>query len=67
VRYGHHFREYCKVRPGITGCGSERAQQPSYRRRVALDVIYVKRRNIALNSMILARTLPAVLLQRGSC
>lgn len=67
-RYGHHFSHYCRVRPGITGLWQVSGRSNvSYRRRVAMDVVYIRRRNVMLNSLIMARTLPAVLLQRGSC
>lgn len=67
-RYGHHFRQYCAVRPGITGLWQVSGRNnTTYRRRVALDVMYVRRRNVMLYGAIMARTLPAVLLQRGSC
>lgn len=67
-RYGHHFSHYCRVRPGITGLWQVSGRSNvSYRRRVAMDVVYIRRRNVVLNSVIMARTLPAVLLQRGSC
>lgn len=67
-RYGHHFSQYCTVRPGITGLWQVSGRSnTSYRRRVAMDVVYVRRRNVMLNSVIIARTVPAVLLQRGSC
>jgi exopolysaccharide production protein ExoY len=68
TRYGHHFTQYCTVRPGITGLWQVSGRSnTSYRRRVAMDVVYVRRRNVMLNGMIIARTVPAVLLQRGSC
>jgi len=67
-RYGHHFRQYCAVRPGITGLWQVSGRSnTTYRRRVAMDVMYVRRRNVMLYGAIMARTLPAVLLQRGSC
>jgi exopolysaccharide production protein ExoY len=67
VRYGRYFHDYCKVRPGITGlwqvCGRNNV---SYRRRVALDVTYTRRRSTLLNLAILGATIPSVLLARGS-
>ena len=38
----------------------------SYRRRVALDVLYAKRKSFSLYCYILLKTLPAVLLREGS-
>jgi exopolysaccharide production protein ExoY len=68
TRYGHHFSHYCRVRPGITGLWQVSGRSnTSYRRRVAMDVVYIRRRTMVLNGMIMVRTLPVVLLQRGSC
>jgi exopolysaccharide production protein ExoY len=68
VRYGTYFHDYCKVRPGITGLWQVSGRSnTSYRQRVAMDVLYVRRRSLRLNGMIIAKTLPAVMLQRGSC
>ena len=67
-RYGNRFTEYCKVRPGITGLWQVNGRSnTSYRQRVAMDVLYVRRRSLRLNGMIIAKTLPAVMLARGSC
>jgi exopolysaccharide production protein ExoY len=66
-RYGHHFAAYCQCRPGITGLWQVSGRNnTSYRRRVAMDVLYARSRNLRLNGLILARTLPAVLRQHGS-
>lgn len=68
VRYGRRFAHYCRVRPGITGLWQVNGRSnTSYRRRVAMDVIYVYRRSLRLNWLIIVKTLPAVLLRRGSC
>jgi lipopolysaccharide/colanic/teichoic acid biosynthesis glycosyltransferase len=37
----------------------------AYRRRVAYDVIYARRRSLGLNLAILAKTGPAVIRRRG--
>ena len=67
-RYGNRFVDYCRVRPGITGLWQVNGRSnTSYRQRVAMDVLYVRRRSLVLNGMIIAKTLPAVMLQRGSC
>lgn len=67
VRYGRSFGWYCTVRPGMTGLWQVSGRNSvSYRRRVALDVVYAQRRSVTLNVTILARTLPAVLLRDGS-
>lgn len=67
VRYGRRFNTYCQVRPGITGLWQVSGRNDtSYRRRVAMDVLYVRSRTLRLNGLIMAKTLPAVLLQHGS-
>lgn len=67
IRYGHRFEAYCKVRPGITGLWQISGRNDtSYRRRVAMDVLYVRTRSLLLYSLIIFRTIPAVLRQQGS-
>lgn len=67
VRYGRAFRYYKVLRPGITGLWqSSGRNNVSYRRRVAMDVLYAKRRSVGLYLYILLKTVPAVLLRDGS-
>jgi len=67
ARYGRRFRNYCSVRPGITGLWQVSGRNDlSYRRRVAIDTLYSRVRNGRLDLKILVMTLPAVLLKRGS-
>lgn len=67
-RYGYRFKSYSSVRPGITGLWQVSGRsEVQYRRRVALDVTYVRRRSVKLYSRILIGTIPAVLMARGSC
>ena len=67
ARYGHRFRDYCAVKPGITGLWQVSGRNDtSYRTRVALDSVYARRRNLGLDIYILAVTVPAVLTRRGS-
>jgi exopolysaccharide production protein ExoY len=67
TRYGRRFAAYCAQRPGITGLWQVSGRNDvSYRRRVALDTAYAARKSIALDMRILAATIPAVLLRRGS-
>jgi lipopolysaccharide/colanic/teichoic acid biosynthesis glycosyltransferase len=67
-RYGASFRHYCTVKPGITGLWQVSGRNnTSYRKRVALDVLYARRRSAGLDLLILLRTVPAVLLRQGSC
>jgi lipopolysaccharide/colanic/teichoic acid biosynthesis glycosyltransferase len=66
-RYGRRFAAYCAQRPGITGLWQVSGRNDvSYRRRVALDTAYSARKSIALDMRILAATIPAVFLRRGS-
>lgn len=67
-RYGHRINTYCRVRPGITGLWQVSGRnETTYRRRVALDVVFVRHHSPSLYLAILVRTVPAVLLARGSC
>lgn len=65
--YREHLLEYKAVRPGITGLWqvSGRADT-TYAERVALDVEYVETRNFWIDVSIVARTITAVLFQRGA-
>jgi lipopolysaccharide/colanic/teichoic acid biosynthesis glycosyltransferase len=66
-QYGVHFRHYCAVRPGLTGLWQVSGRNNvSFRRRIVMDVAYVRARCLMLDVSILAKTLPAVLQQRGS-
>lgn len=66
-RYGHYIRDYLAVRPGITGLWQVSGRNDtSYRRRVALDVVYSRRKSLMMDIRILLMTIPAVLLRRGS-
>lgn len=67
VRYGPYFEHYCHVRPGLTGLWQTSGRSDtSYGERVALDVAYVARKGIALDSLLVCKTVPAVMLARGS-
>lgn len=66
-RYGRAFRHYCSVRPGITGLWQVSGRNDvSYRRRVALDRVYAKSKCLRTDLVIIAKTVPAVLLRSGS-
>jgi len=61
-RYGPYVSSYLSVRPGLTGLWQiTRNEETSYRRRVATDVCYVRKRSLLLDCRILLRTIPAVL------
>lgn len=66
TRYGRYFEHYCRVQPGITGMWQVMGRNDvSYRRRVALDVTYVKVRSTMTYFTVLAKTVPAVLNRSG--
>ncbi len=66
-RYGRYLTEYCSVRPGISGLWQVSGRNDvSYRRRVALDVIFVRKNTVEMYFWVLLRTLPAALSARGS-
>jgi lipopolysaccharide/colanic/teichoic acid biosynthesis glycosyltransferase len=67
ARYGRYFAHYCANKPGITGLWQVSGRNNvSYRRRVAMDVVYARRRTMQLYLRILVATLPAVVLRRGA-
>jgi lipopolysaccharide/colanic/teichoic acid biosynthesis glycosyltransferase len=67
-RYGARLRHYHAVKPGITGLWQVSGRSSvGYRRRVAMDSLYARRRTIGLDLWIIVMTVPAVLLKRGSC
>lgn len=66
-RYGRRIAEYCSVRSGITGLWQISGRSDvDYRRRVAIDVTYVRAKSFLLDVKILVLTVPAVLLRRGA-
>jgi exopolysaccharide production protein ExoY len=66
-RYGRRFSHYCAVRPGLTGLWQVSGRSDaSYRSRVAMDVVYARRRGPLLDLKILLATIPAVIFTRGS-
>ncbi|MBV9994432.1 MAG: sugar transferase [Caulobacteraceae bacterium] len=67
-RYGRWYRYYTTVRPGLTGLWQVSGRSDvDYRRRVAMDRLYVRSRSLNSYVWILMATIPAVLLRRGSC
>lgn len=66
-RYRHRLALYWSVPPGITGLWQVSGRNDvSYRRRVAMDCVYARRKTVGLDFLIVLRTLPAVLLSKGS-
>jgi len=67
ARYGRRFASYCAVRPGITGLWQISGRNDvSYRRRVACDVVYARRKSLSRDVFIIVWTVPAVLKGQGS-
>jgi lipopolysaccharide/colanic/teichoic acid biosynthesis glycosyltransferase len=67
-RYGRWYRYYTAVRPGLTGLWQVSGRNDvDYRRRIAMDRLYVTTRSINSYVWILCATVPAVLTRRGSC
>lgn len=66
TRYGRYFNHYCVVKPGLTGLWQVSGRNlTTYRRRVALDTYYAKHVSLKLDMLIVLKTFPAVLFQRG--
>jgi Undecaprenyl-phosphate galactose phosphotransferase WbaP len=67
AKYGRRFDSYCAVKPGITGLWQVSGRNDTtYRARVAMDCLYAKQRNVMMDGLIIAATVPAVLMRRGS-
>jgi exopolysaccharide production protein ExoY len=66
-RYGRRFARYCAVRPGLTGLWQVSGRNDvSYRRRVAMDTLYARRKSLGWDVRLLLMTVPAVLFASGS-
>ncbi len=67
AKYGEFYRDYCAVRPGLTGLWQvEGRSNTTYDERVQLDAKYARTRTFTGDFMIMLRTVPAVLLSRGA-
>lgn len=67
AKYGRRFTHYCAVKPGITGLWQVSGRNDvSYTARVAMDCIYARKRNVLMDGAIIAATVPAVLMRKGS-
>lgn len=67
-RYGRFIAEYNSVLPGITGLWQVSGRSDTnYHRRVALDVLYIRKRSLKLYLYILVMTVPAVIMRKGAC
>lgn len=66
-RYGLDIRHYYAVRPGLTGLWQTSGRNDtSYEERVRLDVEYVRNVSFARDLSICFKTVPAMVLSRGS-
>lgn len=67
TRYGRWFKVYCSTRPGLTGLWQVSGRNNvDYRRRVALDVLFARRRSLRLYIGVVLATVPSVLKRDGS-
>ena len=69
IRYGESMEEVNSVKPGVTGLWQISGRNNlSYKRRVGLDVIYVRQRNILMDVRIIIRTIFVLLfpMDRGA-
>lgn len=68
ARYGRYRGSYLAVKPGLTGLWQVSGRsKASYRRRVATDRLYARKKSILFDCRIMVATIPAVLLQKGAC
>jgi len=66
-KYGQAARVIQSVRPGLTGLWQVSGRNKlSYEQRVALDLVYLRKRSLGFNLWIMWKTIPAVLLRDGS-
>ena len=63
IRYGKYLNEVFSVRPGITGLWQVSGRNKlSYKRRVELDLIYIRNTNFKLDLNIFFRTIGVIIL-----
>ena len=66
-KYGPYFREYCKVKPGVTGLWQVSGRsEVTYDERVQLDCRYVREWSLSGDFRILLKTLTSVVNQDGA-
>lgn len=64
-RYGVHMKEVASVRPGITGLWQVSGRNNlTYKRRVILDLLYVRKRNFLIDLKIILRTFGVLIFPR---
>jgi lipopolysaccharide/colanic/teichoic acid biosynthesis glycosyltransferase len=66
-RYGRVFLLYTRVKPGLTGLWqvSDR-REGSYRERIELDLEYIRTRTLAMDLVVLVKTIRVVLFGHGA-
>jgi Undecaprenyl-phosphate galactose phosphotransferase WbaP len=68
AHYGPRLHHYLAAKPGVTGLWQVMGRSDCcYRRRVALDSYYVRKRSFFLDVFILLQTVKVVLRGRGAC
>ncbi len=66
-KYRGFLSYYLSVRPGLTGLWQVSGRnETTYRRRVSLDVAYVKNISVGFDFQILAKTIPVLLKAQGA-
>jgi undecaprenyl-phosphate galactose phosphotransferase len=64
---GIHTQEILSVRPGLTGIWQVSGRSTvSFKERIELEVLYVKRRNIFTDLMLIAKTFLVLLSPKGA-
>lgn len=67
LRYGRSASAYLSVKPGLTGLWQVSGRNNlDYRRRVALDVYYVRNQSLLLDFFILLKTIRVILVGDGA-
>jgi exopolysaccharide production protein ExoY len=67
AQYEDHFCDYARTRPGLSGLWQVSGRSDvSFRERVRIDVSYVRNWTLAGDLLIIVRTVPAILMRRGS-
>lgn len=67
LRYGRNAVIYMMVRPGVTGLWQVSGRNNvEYRKRVAMDVCYVRKQSLVLDTWILLKTVVVVVTRHGA-
>jgi len=67
ARYGRWFAKYARCHPGITGLWQVSGRNDvSYRRRIAADILYARRKSVTLDTFIILRTFLVMVSGEGS-